>query len=206
MHVYNPRIDAVKQEARRIFTRRTRRVNPEESTELERLCFLLSNILASDVNEKLQHLRRGQVGHFSLGDSCDEMHFTIDVFLFAPGSCIPLHDHPNMCVISQVVYGSVDVTSFDFDFDSRENLVGHLVDKGRFFAPTTRILFSNSGGNLHCFSTETGCIIIDVMSPPYNEQEGRECTYYNANSGDGLRFQLLPIEIPEDFEILDLST
>jgi len=199
---YSPRVEAVIQEARRVFGKRCS--NPED-LKLDKLCFLLSNILVSDVNEKLPLLQRGQVGYVSLENSFEDTNFTIGVFLLAPGSTIPLHDHPEMCVVSQVVYGSVDVTSFDFDFSSKDS-IGHLVDKGRFFAPCNRILFPHSGGNLHSFSTETGCIILDVMSPPYDESEGRECTYYNATSVDGLHFQLRPIETPIDFEVLDLSS
>eukprot|EP00903_Cladosiphon_okamuranus_P012342 g11571.t1 len=42
-----------------------------------------------------------------------EATFSVGVFVLPPGACIPLHDHPNMSVLSHVLYGSVKITSYD---------------------------------------------------------------------------------------------
>jgi hypothetical protein len=39
--------------------------------------------------------------------------YSIGIFVFPPGADIPLHDHPNMAVLSRVLYGSVTAKSFD---------------------------------------------------------------------------------------------
>lgn len=39
--------------------------------------------------------------------------YSIGIFIFPPSARIPLHDHPNMAVLSRVLYGEVTARSFD---------------------------------------------------------------------------------------------
>jgi hypothetical protein len=39
--------------------------------------------------------------------------FTMGIFVFPPHGRIPLHDHPEMCVMSRVLYGNLDRLSLD---------------------------------------------------------------------------------------------
>jgi len=41
--------------------------------------------------------------------------YTIGIFVFGPGERIPLHDHPEMCVLSRVLYGDLERLSLDLD-------------------------------------------------------------------------------------------
>jgi len=41
--------------------------------------------------------------------------YTIGIFVFGPHESIPLHDHPEMCVLSRVLYGDLKRLSLDLD-------------------------------------------------------------------------------------------
>ena len=42
-----------------------------------------------------------------------EHRYSAGIFVFPPNTCIPLHDHPDMVVISRILYGELYVTSYD---------------------------------------------------------------------------------------------
>jgi hypothetical protein len=41
-------------------------------------------------------------------------HYSAGVFVFPPNAKIPLHDHPGMCVLSRILYGTLSVHSYDW--------------------------------------------------------------------------------------------
>jgi len=45
----------------------------------------------------------------------------------------------------------------------------------------TVVLYPENGGNLHCFTALTPCAVLDVMGPPYNRADGRDCAYYDES-------------------------
>lgn len=50
----------------------------------------------------------------------------------------------------------------------------------------TSVLYPAAGGNLHCFTAVTSCAVLDVLGPPYDDEEGRACTYYRGNADSDL--------------------
>ena len=98
---------------------------------------------------------------------------SIGLFVLPPKGCIPLHDHPNMTVLTKVLQGSIEVTSFDF--------VDRISGLARpFFQGTLKTnaidILTPRKGNVHELATADGAIFIDVIFPPYNSE--RPCTYY----------------------------
>ncbi|KAL7570921.1 hypothetical protein ACA910_002554 [Epithemia clementina (nom. ined.)] len=53
--------------------------------------------------------------------------YSVGIFIFPPLAKMPLHDHPGMCVLSRLLYGSLERTSLDL---SRED--GHKSSKFNF--------------------------------------------------------------------------
>lgn len=112
--------------------------------------------------------------------------FTMCMFCFPTSSVIPLHDHPEMTVLSKVLYGSLHVKAYDWvepaqTLVSKSNkirLAKLAVDKVLSAPCSTSVLYPKTGGNLHCFTAITACAVLDILTPPYEEYAGRKCTYY----------------------------
>lgn len=136
------------------------------------------------------------------------------IFIFPPFARIPLHDHPEMCVISRVLYGELHRNSLDLPRDSIEcdkshsswtswsptwapslkgskqqicspaqaNVAGvkrALRNSNDFLqAPDVTCLFPFEG-NLHEFvAGPNGAAVLDVLLPPYDGDNERDCTFY----------------------------
>jgi hypothetical protein len=241
--------------------------------------------------------------------------YSAGIFVFPPGARMPLHDHPNMVVLSRVLYGELGVTSYDVVADSddrdendrtdahRDDADGDDVDpedgdacprrsalraslarirafvlnrafsfrnddgevdgggatrnaaypvlrarpnlnpmgasrrrrrkkRGRggvegggddgdgdptpefvLTAPNVTCLYPREG-NCHAFvAGPNGAAVLDVLFPPYDEDDGRDCTYYERRAiaeeddgGDGERRRtlvaLVPVDRPDDFDCL----
>lgn len=139
--------------------------------------------------------------------------YSIGIFVFAPFARIPLHDHPDMCVLSRVLYGDLERRSLDLARDHdvtpmsvdtnpmaerRKHWLGgwlsgrdshsQRLPKGtkRAFknhvdhleAPNVTVLFPFEG-NLHEFvAGPHGAAVLDVLLPPYDNIQNRDCTFY----------------------------
>ncbi|VVB14548.1 unnamed protein product [Arabis nemorensis] len=108
--------------------------------------------------------------------------FSIGIFCLPPSGVIPLHNHPGMTVFSKILFGTMHIKSYDWVVDapmrdSKTRLAKLKVDS-TFTAPcNVSILYPEDGGNMHRFTAETACAVLDVLGPPYN-LEGRHCTYF----------------------------
>ncbi|KAG7023261.1 Plant cysteine oxidase 3, partial [Cucurbita argyrosperma subsp. argyrosperma] len=75
------------------------------------------------------------------------------------------------------------ISSHEFLPPSQHFFPGRLaklsVDKVLTASSGTSILYPKTGGNLHCFTAVSPCAVLDVLSPPYNEDKGRRCTYFH---------------------------
>ena len=109
--------------------------------------------------------------------------YAIAAFILKPHATIPLHDHPGMTVLSKVVRGSLRVTSFDVGADGKARRSISLMTS----ADGPAALFP-SVNNVHEFQAGAGgACVLDVIVPPYDEDAGRACHYFEAVAiGDGV--------------------
>lgn len=144
--------------------------------------------------------------------------FSFGIFCLPKSAVIPLHNHPGMTVFSKMLFGSMHLKSYDWARSNPEDDTDTLPvssDGARLAkintdavvdaAAETVVLYPENGGNLHCFTALTPCAVLDVMGPPYNRADGRDCAYYDESAysntdGGEVRYSWLR-EIPSTFEM-----
>ncbi|EER96903.1 hypothetical protein BDA96_02G245300 [Sorghum bicolor] len=140
---------------------------------------------------------------------CDD--FSIGVFCFPAGATLPLHDHPQMVVLSKLLYGSMRVSSYDWvtapcsGGPTKGGLAKVVaVDELREAPCKASVLFPRSGGNIHTLTAVTPCALLDVLAPPYAEDLGRPSTYISDTPIPSLPgFAVLEeARLPEDFRVV----
>lgn len=112
--------------------------------------------------------------------------FSMGIFYLPASAVIPLHDHPEMTVLSKLLHGSMHVKSYDWvepsvqrpDTDIPEARLAKLVEEQTYTAPCGSSILYPTSRNIHAFTGVTHCAVLDVLAPPYSNKEGRPCTYY----------------------------
>ncbi|KAI4381604.1 hypothetical protein MLD38_007664 [Melastoma candidum] len=118
--------------------------------------------------------------------------FSLCIFFLPSGGVIPLHNHPGMTVFSKLLLGSMHVRSYDWINPcdpstpcaitrSSNAKPARVKMNGIITAPCkSSVLYPTTGGNIHEFKAVTPCAILDVIGPPYSQQDGRDCSYYRV--------------------------
>ncbi|KAF8783586.1 hypothetical protein HU200_000524 [Digitaria exilis] len=154
--------------------------------------------------------------------------FSFGIFCLPKSAVIPLHNHPGMTVFSKILFGSMHLKSYDWAKSSPDSNDTALessdgarlakVNTDAIFdaSSETVVLYPENGGNLHCFTALTPCAVLDVLGPPYNSDDGRDCTYYDesdytsSSGGDEkyswlkevrTTFKMKGIKMPQEFVI-----
>ena len=122
---------------------------------------------------------------------------SMSVFVLPAGSAIPLHDHPEMAVLSKVLFGALRVTSYDMPERAPPPVAASLFGgrsaarRLRVGAPSTRtvaapcapIWLEPRAGNIHAFEALEHTAILNILTPPYDDAAGRSCHYYEVAGG-----------------------
>jgi hypothetical protein len=129
---------------------------------------------------------------------CSEPSFELAVFIIPQGKKLKLHDHPQMAVVSKLLYGSVQVDSYNQDGDTTSLgiPVGPRITEAvtHDHGPWS---LSVSDKNFHEFTALSNCAIFDVIFPPYCDPK-RSCTYYEVCETVGGALYIKPVPAPDD--------
>lgn len=146
----------------------------------------LNKIQLSDLGLTLSN----RAGYFQPGfisyTSIYEVHeLSVCFFSLAAGTKMPLHDHPEMAVLTRVVMGRLRIRVADLQGKNEQGQHRfHEVRAGEVVAPDTFML-TPSSGNLHEFEALEDTVLLDVIMPNYSAL--RDVTYYEQISEEHLR-------------------
>ena len=163
-------------------------LNPSSSAELDMVRSRMSDISLEDLglNENIDRIDRPYCMTVA-----SEPGFTLAVFMVPRGQSLPLHDHPGMLVLSKLVHGALDVTSYSrlpsnekVEEVARDGFVCHMVETDvRHETSCPPWMLTPTSRNLHTFtcpaSQPHAAVILDVLLPPYRPGL-RDCTYYEC--------------------------
>ncbi|KAG5184539.1 hypothetical protein JKP88DRAFT_181158 [Tribonema minus] len=109
--------------------------------------------------------------------------FDIAVFIIKKGNSLPLHDHPDMTVLSKLLHGKLRLKSFDWIEDSRQSKgsattvhAATCINDREVTAPADAWRLGPHNGNLHDLEATETSAVLDILLPPYGN--GRRCSYY----------------------------
>lgn len=110
--------------------------------------------------------------------------FDIQVFVIPKGKELPLHDHPNMMVLSKLITGSLSVRSFNCEKANNKNSFISKEIPTKKTSSDNAWLLTPQEGNIHELKGEENSIVLDVLMPPYMQPD-RPCNYYRSVEMDG---------------------
>ncbi|CAM8962163.1 unnamed protein product [Rhodiola kirilowii] len=158
--------------------------------DVEKLCRILDGMRPEDVglSKDLHFFKHSSATNTRLRVTKTTIYeckdFSLCIFFLPANAVIPLHNHPEMTVFSKLLLGAMHIKSFDWvdqkgsTLSSRRRLA-KLKANELFTAPCdTSVLYPTSGGNMHQFTAITPCAVLDVIGPPYDKEDGRDCTFY----------------------------
>lgn len=142
---------------------------------------------------------------------------TMCVFLLRAGGVIPLHDHPGMHVFGRLLFGRMRSISLDVE-EQNDEVHPPPGPPGACWArihsdvtlgpkPTTYGLGPEEG-NLHTLHALEDSAFFDVLTPPYDWQAGRDCTYFGrvgADPEDASRLSIIPRSRPPRDFVMDFK-
>jgi len=160
----------------------------------ENIDWKLINI--TELNQKEFFVSR-EKQNFDYIDILDETpNFNVGVFLIPKGNKLPMHNHPDMFVISKVIWGSVQINCYDRkaindDKHLEEYDVFQVEEKEKINLKKNEItILTPNKNNIHEVTAYEDSAFFDIILPAYEEEENRSCDYYekliiaNSNLND----------------------
>ena len=120
--------------------------------------------------------------------------FHASVFALEEGETIPLHDHPELNVISKVLCGRMRVRTYDWiDASSlRARDCGEVI----LGAEDPPLVLRKLPGTLHTVTAIAPTAFLDLFAPYYDD-DARPCTYYKVAEQNGATVRLRAVSWDE---------
>ncbi|TRY57900.1 hypothetical protein DNTS_014416 [Danionella cerebrum] len=151
---------------------------------------------------------------------CETDSFSMGVFLLKTGASIPLHDHPGMHGMLKVIYGKLRISCFDrldkprdcasgvqfnpplMPFQRSSLRPSVLKSVGEYTDESGPCVLSPQRDNIHQIDAVDGpTAFLDILAPPYDPDEGRDCHYYKVLRGaEQVQGDVWLLEIPQPNE------
>jgi len=103
--------------------------------------------------------------------------FHASVFAIAAGETIPLHDHPELDVISKVLRGRIRVRAYEWA--DAASLLARECDEVILGDNDDALVIRKSPGTLHTVTAIEPAVFLDLFAPYYDD-EVRPCSYYRV--------------------------
>lgn len=119
-----------------------------------------------------------------------------------------------MTVLSRVLYGKMHILSFDWadaqamssTIVTEQKAAIRIADRTLQAEDPPSTLHAQTGGNLHQFTAQEACAVLDVLAPPYDTHDAeRDCTYFRVKSTHPEQPEqaiLEPFSPPADFQVI----
>ncbi|HEV7427743.1 MAG TPA: hypothetical protein VGQ46_15380 [Thermoanaerobaculia bacterium] len=108
--------------------------------------------------------------------------FHASIFALGEGETIPLHDHPELDVISKVLCGRIRVRTYEW-IDER-SLAARDCGEVVLAPDDDALVLRKSPGTLHTVTALEPTAFLDLFAPYYDD-EARPCTYYKVAQSTG---------------------
>lgn len=128
--------------------------------------------------------------------------FNISIFFLPKGFVIPYHDHDGMVVMTKILAGKVDIASMSIDDSLGYDLARFEGVKRLQHSENALEAVSILGpveGNVHEVRALEDTIMFDILTPPYDLEEDRDCIYYRTLETNEENVYRLKPYYPENF-------
>lgn len=149
--------------------------------DIERLKMIMNAVDPTDLDlhHRMAVLPKDQGWHCEHIFLDDRFHLSL--FMMPKGMTMPLHDHPNMQAFLKILCGTLVIRAYDW---AKEYPFSGLARCSAFLAMDENdslLHILPDQYNLHELYAVKDCAFLDLLSPPYNETEGRFCRYYRPD-------------------------
>jgi cysteamine dioxygenase len=149
----------------------------------------MSQLTADDLNLNPEMIRRSwdfppyvKDAPAAFMDVYECKQFSITIFMLKANKSMPLHNHPDMFGLMKILKGSLLINSYnklDTTHRRKPPYPTHLTTTVVATPSSDPCYLQPDIDNIHELQAQSDHVaFLDILAPPYDPNEGRDCTYY----------------------------